>query len=111
MSIYFIAIIHALRDPAGLAEYGRLAVPTLQNSRGTPVSVALDGASRVGALRDLVTTGTIDTIEGKPVAGVSMIRFPDKQAFEDWYYSDAYQAALRVRQASADVQVLLVEGI
>lgn len=109
VSVYFIALIHALRDPAGLAEYARRAIPTVTASKGVQVASTLSEFARIGPFANAIMA-PIETTEGAAVAGVSMIKFPDRAAFEEWYYSEEYQAALPFRQAAADVQVIVVEG-
>jgi uncharacterized protein (DUF1330 family) len=66
--------------------------------------------------RPLVAAAGGEVIAGGPVAdklvgssdasAVAAIRFPDTQALEDWYRSDAYQALVPVRDAAADMTFL-----
>jgi uncharacterized protein (DUF1330 family) len=40
-----------------------------------------------------------------------MIKFDSKSDFEDWYYSDEYQAILKHRLNAADCDTMLIQGI
>ncbi len=40
-----------------------------------------------------------------------IIKFPDKQAFDDWYYSEEYQRILKFRLNASSGESILVEGI
>jgi uncharacterized protein (DUF1330 family) len=42
---------------------------------------------------------------------VVLIRFPDREAFEDWAFSPAYQELAKDRKAGSEGVVLLVKGI
>jgi uncharacterized protein (DUF1330 family) len=41
---------------------------------------------------------------------VVVIRFPDAQALDDWYSSDAYQALIPLRTEAADVDLINYEA-
>ena len=40
---------------------------------------------------------------------VVLIRFPDKDSLNKWYYSDEYQAILKYRLSAADCDTIIVE--
>ena len=40
---------------------------------------------------------------------VVLIRFPDKDSLDKWYYSDEYQAILKYRLSAADCDTIIVE--
>jgi uncharacterized protein (DUF1330 family) len=40
-----------------------------------------------------------------------LIKFNSKQDFEDWYYSDDYQAILKLRLNASKCDTLLIEGV
>ncbi len=40
-----------------------------------------------------------------------LIRFPSKEDFNDWYYSDEYQKILKYRLSAADCDTILLEGL
>jgi len=44
-----------------------------------------------------------------PYDDIVVIRFPDKQAVNNWHYSPAYQALLPLRQQAAEMLLLAYE--
>ena len=40
-----------------------------------------------------------------------LIKFNSKQEFEDWYYSDDYQAILKYRLKASTCDSILIEGV
>lgn len=110
MSVYFIAFIHELTDPNGMAEYSIRAVPTVQQFNGTQIAASLAEHAQQGPFADAMMP-PIETIEGKPVAGVSVIKFPDRASFDTWYNSPEYRSALPFRLAASNVQAIVVEDI
>jgi uncharacterized protein (DUF1330 family) len=95
MSAYLIVYIEAVTDPARLAEYRRIAGPTLQQH----------GAQ----LR--VRNGKFEALEGAAPQAVIMLEFPSMQAAKTWYESPQYQEALEHRHAGARCRAILVEGV
>lgn len=59
----------------------------------------------------LVAYGTLELLEGDPVEGIVIAKFPDMKSAKDWYLSDAYQAVAKHRQKGAIYQGLIVEGL
>lgn len=55
--------------------------------------------------------GAVDVVEGPPVDGVVVVRFPDMAAARAWYDSPAYQEAKAHRVKAADYRVMFVEGL
>ena len=102
MTVYFMAFIHEVTSMEGLGEYAQLGVATIERSRGKRLAAGLRGEGIASAGSNRVIGA--ETIEGEPAAGVSLLSFPDRQAFDDWYYSDEYQKALKIRKASARTQ-------
>jgi uncharacterized protein (DUF1330 family) len=90
----YVIITEDIKDPAGMAEYGKLAMK------------AMDGA-------------TILSVEQKPevIEGAwhgsqtVVLEFESVEAARDWYYSDAYQAAAKVRQGAAVCKGFIVSGL
>ena len=39
-----------------------------------------------------------------------VIKFPDQPTLQQWYYSDAYQALISVREEAADVVIISYDG-
>ena len=94
MVAYVIAEI-AVTDPEVYEKYRAAA----------PASVAaFDGAYRVRG-------GAVTPVEGEaPTGRVVVLEFPDGEAARAWYESDAYQAVLPFRLASATTRAFIVEG-
>jgi uncharacterized protein (DUF1330 family) len=59
----------------------------------------------------LVAYGSHEVLEGDPIEGIVIAKFPTVKAAKDWYYGQAYQSAAKHRQKGAIYQGLVVEGI
>jgi uncharacterized protein (DUF1330 family) len=59
----------------------------------------------------LVAYGNYEVLDGDPIEGIVIAKFPTVKAAKDWYYSDAYQSAAKHRQKGANYNGLIVEGI
>lgn len=59
----------------------------------------------------LVAYGHHELLEGDPIEGIVIAKFPTVKAAKDWYYSEAYQDVAKHRQKGAIYQGLVVEGI
>jgi uncharacterized protein (DUF1330 family) len=94
MSAYVIFVVNKVNDPAGLAEYRRLGVPSLAGTNA----------------KFLVRPGPMTTLEGPPAEAVVMLEFPTKAEAEEWYNSPLYQEAMKHRLAASECQAYLVEG-
>ena len=95
MSIYMIVYLEAVTDPAELAEYRRIGVPTLEASKA----------------KFLVRNGRFEMLEGPAPQGVLMLEFPTMADAKEWYDSPRYQEALQHRYKGAKCRALLVEGV
>jgi uncharacterized protein (DUF1330 family) len=81
----YVIITEDIKDPAGMAEYGKLAMK------------AMDGA-------------TVLSVDQKPQvlegawhgSQTVVLEFESVEAARAWYYSDAYQAAAKIRQGAAE---------
>ncbi|TDR79963.1 DUF1330 domain-containing protein [Paludibacterium purpuratum] len=62
-------------------------------------------------LTPLAFYGEFEVLEGAPIEGAVILRFPDMAAARAWYHSPAYQDALTHRLKGADYRVLLIEGV
>jgi uncharacterized protein (DUF1330 family) len=58
----------------------------------------------------LAAYGAMTHLEGPPVEGAVILRFPSMQAARDWYVSPAYQAIAAHRFAGARYRAFIVEG-
>jgi uncharacterized protein (DUF1330 family) len=95
MPAYVIASVTEAHDDEALAEYRR------RNSE----AVAAHGG------RFVVRGGPIEVLEGdwSPLR-VVVIEFDDADTARRWYGSDAYRAAIPIRQGASTTHLLLVEG-
>ena len=59
----------------------------------------------------LVAYGDHEVLEGDPIEGIVIAKFPTVKAARDWYRSEAYQSVAKHRQRGAIYQGLIVEGI
>ena len=59
----------------------------------------------------LVGYGNHEVLEGDPIEGIVIAKFPDVKAAKNWYYSEAYQRVAQHRKLGAVYQGLIVEGI
>ncbi|MDX3775418.1 DUF1330 domain-containing protein [Chromatiaceae bacterium AAb-1] len=95
MSAYVVMIRERVTDPAQMENYARLA----------PLARAGHDIER------LAFYGALEVLEGAPLDGVVINRFPTMAAARRWYDSPAYQAALVHRLRGADYRVFIVEGL
>jgi uncharacterized protein (DUF1330 family) len=54
--------------------------------------------------------GTIEVVEGKAHPRLVVIEFPSYQAALDCYNSPEYQANIKLRQAHAEADIIVIEG-
>ncbi|SDD67475.1 DUF1330 domain-containing protein [Auraticoccus monumenti] len=59
----------------------------------------------------LVDYGRHDVLEGPPVEGVVVLRFPDAAAARGWYLSEQYQEVVQDRLQGASYRAVLVDGV
>ena len=59
----------------------------------------------------LVADGKHEVLEGDPIEGIVIAKFPNVKAAKDWYYSEAYQSVAKHRKLGAIYQGLIVEGV
>jgi uncharacterized protein (DUF1330 family) len=90
----YILITEDVKDPAGMAEYGKVA------------SQAMAGAT-------LLSFDTkAEVIEGEwHGTQTVLLEFESEEAAREWYYSDTYQAAAKLRQAAADCNGVILHGL
>jgi uncharacterized protein (DUF1330 family) len=81
-------------DLAAMAEYTRLAMAGLGQSKANP----------------LVANGAIEAFEGEAPDGVVMIAFPTMEDARAWYNGPSYQAAIPFRKQGSNYRVFLAEG-
>ncbi|MCV7431344.1 DUF1330 domain-containing protein [Mycolicibacterium bacteremicum] len=89
----YVIITEDIKDPAGMAEYGKLA------------SKAMAGATVLGF------GPAVETLEGEwHGTQTVLLEFESVEAAKEWYYSDAYQEAVKLRQAAADCNGAIISG-
>ncbi|MDP9168899.1 MAG: DUF1330 domain-containing protein [Actinomycetota bacterium] len=89
----YVIITEDIKDPAGMAEYGKLASQTMSSAKVLAFGPAAE------------------TLEGEwHGTQTVLLEFESVDAAKEWYYSDAYQEALKLRQAAADSNGVIVSG-
>ncbi len=65
----------------------------------------------MGGATVLAFDGKAETIEGQWHGNQTvLLEFESVDAAKEWYYSDAYQAAAKLRQAAADCNGVILSG-
>jgi uncharacterized protein (DUF1330 family) len=89
----YVIITEDIKDPAGMAEYGKLASQTM------------------GGAKVLAFGPAVETLEGQwHGTQTVLLEFESVDEAKEWYFSDAYQEALKLRQAAADCNGVIVSG-
>ncbi|WP_029109995.1 DUF1330 domain-containing protein [Mycobacterium sp. URHD0025] len=89
----YVIITEDIKDPAGMGEYAKLA----SKAMGGAKIVAVDQKPEV--------------IEGSWHGSQTVVlEFESVDAAREWYYSDAYQAAAKVRQGAAECNGVILSG-
>ncbi|MDX6740758.1 DUF1330 domain-containing protein [Actinocorallia sp. A-T 12471] len=92
MSKVIVVFTEDIKDPEGMAAYGKAAMPTLAN--GVKV-LAVDASPR--------------TLEGEWHGTQTVIlEFESEEAVRAWYDSPEYQAAAKLRHAAADSNAAII---
>jgi uncharacterized protein (DUF1330 family) len=90
----YVIITEDIKDPAAMAEYGKLA------------------AQAMGGATILSFTQSPEVIEGTWHGTQTVVlEFESVDAAKEWYYSDAYQAAAKIRQGAADCNGVIIPGL
>ncbi len=90
----YIILTEDVKDPAGMAEYGKLA------------SQAMAGATL------LSFDSKAEVLEGEwHGTQTVLLEFESVEAAREWYNSDAYQEAAKLRQAAADCNGVILHGL
>jgi uncharacterized protein (DUF1330 family) len=90
----YVTITEDVKDPAAMGEYGKLAAQ------------AMSGAT-------LLSFGpAVETLEGEWHGTQTVVlEFESVEAAKEWYYSDAYQEAAKIRQSAAECNGVIVSGL
>jgi len=59
----------------------------------------------------LVAYGKHEVLEGDPIEGIVIAKFPDVKSAKEWYFSEAYQSVAQHRKQGAVYHGLIAEGI
>lgn len=90
----YVVITEDVKDPEGMKAYGALAMPTM--AAGAKI-LAVDTKPEV--------------LEGSWHGTQTIVlEFESVEAARAWYYSDAYQEAVKLRQAAADCNGVILSG-
>jgi uncharacterized protein (DUF1330 family) len=90
----YIIITEDVKDPAGMAEYAKLA----SKAMGSSTLLSFDSKPEV--------------LEGEWHGTQTVVlEFESVDAAREWYNSDAYQEAAKLRQAAADCNGVIVAGL
>jgi len=90
----YIILTEDIKDPAGMAEYGKVA------------SQAMAGATL------LSFDQKPEVLEGEWHGTQTVVlEFESVEAAREWYNSDAYQEAAKLRQAAADCNGVILSGL
>jgi uncharacterized protein (DUF1330 family) len=90
----YVIVTEDIKDPAGMAEYGKLAMKVM----GGATILSIDQKPEV--------------LEGEWHGSQTVVlEFESVEAARDWYYSDAYQEAAKVRQGAAECNGVIVSGL
>ncbi|HWH32623.1 MAG TPA: DUF1330 domain-containing protein [Egibacteraceae bacterium] len=94
MPVYVVATV-TIHDRAGYDRYAMGFLPTLKCTGG----------------RLLASDESPEVLEGQFTASkVNLIEFPDREAFQRWYTSDAYQAIMGQRLEASHADIVLLRG-
>jgi uncharacterized protein (DUF1330 family) len=95
MASYAVGVLQAVRMGPPIVEYLERIDDTLRPFEG----------------RFIIHGGEQDVREGTSPGTLIVIEFPDRQAAEGWYRSDAYRAILPLRTENSDSTVFFVDGV
>ena len=91
----YVILTEAIKDPEGMKAYGRAAMPAMGQGGCTILSV--ETAPQV--------------LEGDWHGDQTVVlEFDSVDAARDWYESEAYQKAAKLRQAAADCNAVIISG-
>jgi uncharacterized protein (DUF1330 family) len=96
MAAYVIGFVSNVKDPAGFAEYQKLAIPTLEKYGG----------------KVIVGGNKIEVADGNwAPAGAIVVQFESLQKAKQWYNSREYHPLVaRRKAAAATTGVIFLDG-
>jgi uncharacterized protein (DUF1330 family) len=95
MAAYVIGAISSVKDPAGFAEYQKLAGPTLEKYGGKFIA----GGNKIEVADGIWSP-----------AFVVVVEFQSLQRAKQWYNSPEYKPLVSRRKASSTSGVIFVDG-
>jgi uncharacterized protein (DUF1330 family) len=91
----YVIVEASITDEAGYEKYKPLAAASIASHGG----------------RYKTRGGATEPLEGDAAVGrVVVLEFPDRERAREWYNSDEYKAARRVRQTAASSRIFIVDG-
>ena len=91
----YVVLTEAIHDPAGMDAYGQASMPSI-----------IEAKAKVLAVDEQV-----EVLEGEwHGTRTVIVEFDSVDAAREWYRSDAYQAALPLRQGASECNVAIVSG-
>jgi len=95
MVVYLVCMIQ-VNDPEIYSQYTARTPPTLKAHGG----------------RFIARAGPVETFEGEPFKRrLVLLEFPSMEAVKEWHSSPEYQEVLQLRLASADANIVAIEGV
>jgi len=96
MPAFLLANMLQVHDRELLGEYADLVAPMIESY----------GGKRVG------TSAPVEVLEGSWEGRRTVIfEFPDMPTLDKFYTSDEYQPLMEMRQKSADITIIKIEGV
>jgi len=71
----------------------------------------IQGTMKGHPIEVLVAYGKHEVLEGDPIEGMVIVKFPSVKAAKDWINSEAYQDIAKHRKLGATYHGLIVEGL
>ncbi|MBL7494947.1 DUF1330 domain-containing protein [Frankia sp. CNm7] len=91
----YVVFTESIKDPAGMAEYAKVAMESIGGSGARPLAV----------------DASPETLEGEWHGNQTVIlEFDSVEAAKAWYTSEAYSKAIPLRQAAADCNAAIITG-
>ena len=84
-----------VHSPEAYAEYAKAATEAIKKHGGRP----------------LVRGGAYEAVEGQARARNVIVEFDSVEAARNFYFSEDYQAAKKMREYAATVEYVIVEGV
>ena len=95
MAAYLVGDIIGVRDPDSFGEYREKAGATIEQNGG----------------QFRVVGGTVDVLEGDWQPTLVVVEFESAERARTWYDSEEYRPLKELRHRTADVRLIIVEGV